>query len=84
MTIVMQQIVSKSLFKAQALEYLRLIEQQKQPLIVTHKGKPVVKIIPYKEENLEKAVRQSLKGSVISYIDPDKPAIDPEDWDVLK
>lgn len=84
MTIVMQQIVSKAQFKAQALEYLRAVENKKQPLIITHAGKPVAKIIPYKEADQEKTIRQSLKGSVLYYNDPHEPAIDLEDWKMLK
>lgn len=80
----MQQSVSKSQFKAQALEFLRAVEKQKQPLIITHEGKPVVKVIPYQDEDKEKSIRQSLKGSVVFYKDPDEPAIDPEDWEMLK
>lgn len=80
----MQQTVSKSQFKAQALEYLREVEKQKQPLVITHEGKPVIKVIPYKEDDQEEAIRQSLKGSVLRYEDPTEPAIDPEDWDMLK
>lgn len=80
----MQQIISKSQFKAQALEYLRGVEAQKQPLVITHNGKPVIKVIPYKEENQEEAIRQSLKGSVLCFDDPTEPAISLEDWDMLK
>lgn len=79
-----QQTVSKSLFKAQALEYLRLVEAHKQPLIITHAGKPVVEVVPYKEEDADQIIRKSLKGSVLYYKDPDEPAIDPEDWEMLK
>ena len=82
----MQQTVSKSKFKAQALEFLREVEKQKQPLIITHEGKPVVEVIPYqgKRESDPEAILKSLRGSVIYYKDPDEPAIDPEDWDMLK
>ena len=80
----MQQVVSKSQFKARALEYLRAVEKQKQPLVITHAGKPVAKIIPYQEKNQEKIIRQSLKGSVLYYEDPYEPAIDLEDWEMLK
>lgn len=62
----MQQIISKSQFKAQVLEYLRNVEKEKQPLIITHVGKPVVKIIPYQDAGTLK----SLQGSVVSYRDP--------------
>lgn len=79
MTIVMQQVVSKAQFKAQALEYLRAVENKKQPLIITHGGKPVVKIVPYQQvQTLE-----SLRGSVIYYKDPTEP-VGEEDWEALK
>lgn len=86
MTIVMQQTISKSKFKAQALEYLRNVEKLKQSLIITHEGKPVVEVIPYKEkqESDQEAILKSLRGSVLKYEDPTEPAIDPEDWDMLK
>ena len=80
----MQQTVSKSQFKAQALEFLREVEKQNQSLIITHAGKPVAKVIPYKGVDTDEAIRESLRGSVKYYIDPDEPAIDPQDWDVLK
>lgn len=79
MTIVMQQIVSKAQFKAQALEYLRNVEKQKQPLIITHAGKPVVKVVPYKETE----TLASLRGSVVYYKDPNEP-VGLEDWEALK
>ena len=78
MTIVMQAIVvSKSQFKAQVLEYLRAVEQNKEPLIVTHWGKPVAKVVPYKEDS--DAILASLRNSVISYKDPLEPV--GEDWE---
>ena len=81
----MQQIVSKSQFKAQALEYLRKVEQQKKQVIITHAGKPVAKVIPYKEEAKDpEAILKSLRGSVLKYDNPTEPAIDPDDWDMLK
>lgn len=80
----MQQIVSKAQFKAQALEYLRAVENKKQPLVITHAGKPVVKVIPYKEESNPEAILKSLRGTVLKYENPTEPAIDPKDWDMLK
>ena len=76
MTIVMQQAVSKSEFKAQVLQYLRSVEKKKQPLVVTHGGKPVVQIIPYKEPTF----LQSLRKTVLSYKDPTEPVGD-KDWE---
>lgn len=80
MTIVMQ-TVSKSQLKSQLLEYLRKVEKDKNPLIVTHEGRPVVKITPYSDSNQE--ILDSLKNSVISYLDPSEP-VGLEDWEALK
>lgn len=79
----MQQVVSKSQFKAQALEFLRQVEKQKQPLIITHEGKPVIKVIPYNEKSRQEEILQSLRGSVLKYEDPTEP-VGLEDWEVLK
>lgn len=87
LTIVMQQqTVSKSQFKAQALEFLRNVEMLKQVLVITHNGKPVVEVIPYKQkqDTSQEAILKSLRGSVLKYEDPTEPAINPEDWDMLK
>ncbi|MBI2029155.1 type II toxin-antitoxin system Phd/YefM family antitoxin [Candidatus Gottesmanbacteria bacterium] len=75
----MQQVVSKSELKAKILEYLRNVEKEKQELIVTHAGKPVAKIIPYKE----KAILDSLRNTVIYYKDPTE-SVGEEEWELLK
>lgn len=77
----MQTTVSKSQFKPQALEYLRLVEKNRKPLIITHLGKPVVQVVPYKKK--VSVARAILRGSVISYKDPDKP-VGLEEWEALK
>lgn len=77
----MLQTISKSQFKPKVLEYLRKVEKEKKPLVITHAGKPTVQIIPYKEDEGE--LLKDLKGSVISYKQPTKP-VDESDWEVLK
>lgn len=71
--------VSKSQFKPKALEYLRLVEELKRPLTITHAGKPVVRVIPYTSDTPSS---QALAGTVISYVDPTKP-IAVSDWEVV-
>jgi prevent-host-death family protein len=79
----MQQItVSKSQFKAQALEYFRGVEKNKQPIIVTHAGKPVAKVIPYQKSTPEELL-QSLRGTVLKYENPAEP-VALGDWEALK
>jgi prevent-host-death family protein len=72
------QTVSKSQFKAQVLEYLRAVEKNKKPLIVTHVGKPVIKIFPYKDE--PNNILKLLRGSVTRYNDPYAP-VGENDWE---
>jgi prevent-host-death family protein len=73
--------VSKSQFKAKALEYFRQVEETGEPLTVTDRGKPVLKITRYSEDPTE--ALNNLRGSVLKYEDPLKP-IGAEDWEALK
>ena len=76
----MNTIVSKSQFKPKALEYLRLVEDLKRPLTITHGGKPVVRIIPYVDDQPKRAL--SLKGTVLLYDNPTDP-VGEDDWEAL-
>lgn len=72
--------VSKSRFKAKALDYFRQVERTGKELIVTDRGKPVLKIVPYHGEARE--VLRTLRGSVLKYDDPTAP-VAVEDWESL-
>ena len=74
-------VVSKSRFKARALEYFRQVERTGQELIITDHGKPVLKIVPYSEDPEE--VFRSLRGTVLKYQDPTAP-VGLEDWESLE
>lgn len=71
--------LSKSRFKAKALEHLREVEQSGSELVITDHGRPVVKVVPYRED--PSAVLRSLRGSVRKFIDPTRPAVDPGEWE---
>ena len=77
----LQTVISKSQFKPQVLEYLRMVEKSKQSLTITHEGKPVVQVIPYTKKDDSALAR--LRGSVISYTKPFEP-VGLEDWEALK
>lgn len=80
-TIVMSDTkVSKSRFKAEALELFREVERTGKPLVITDRGIPVLRVIPYKEE-LEDMLAE-LRGSILEYIDPDEP-VGLEEWELL-
>lgn len=72
--------VSKSKFKAKALEYFRIIQETGQPILVTHNDKPVIKVIPLIENNVN---LKALFGSVLKYDNPMDP-VGLEDWEALK
>lgn len=76
----MQQ-VSKSKFKARALELLRQVEASGEPVIITDHGKPTVEVRPY--HPLERSPLEILKGSVTRYADPTEPVADDE-WEMLR
>ena len=76
----MEERVSKSKFKAKALEYFREIQRTGKELVITDRGKPVVKIVPY-FENSDNEMK-GLRGTVIKYEDPTEP-VGIEDWESL-
>lgn len=77
----MKRSVSKSQFKPKALEYFREIEKTGQPLVITDRGKPALKIVPYSED--PDAWLRLLRGSVLKYADPTEP-VGADDWKVLR
>ena len=72
--------VSKSQFKATALEILRSIESTGDSVIVTDHGKPTIEVRPYRE--IERSPLEVLKGSVAEFDEPTKP-VGEGDWEAL-
>jgi prevent-host-death family protein len=70
--------ISKSRFKARALDYFRMVERTGRPLIITDRGVPVLQIVPYQRDPGE-ALR-ALRDSVVRYESPMAP-IGEEDWE---
>jgi antitoxin (DNA-binding transcriptional repressor) of toxin-antitoxin stability system len=77
----MEEIISKSQFKPRALQYFREIEKTGKTLVISDRGKPVLKIVPYVEDP-EEALKV-LRDTVIEYEDPTEP-VGLEDWEALK
>ena len=70
--------VSKSRFKARALELFRQVERTGQPIIITDRGTPVLKLMPYRED--PHAALRVLRDSVVKYEAPTKP-VGEDDWE---
>ena len=77
----MERIVSKSQFKPRSLEYFRLIEESGETMIITDRGKPVLKVMPYTDNSEDRL--KVLRNSVLQYDDPTQP-VALEDWKVLQ
>lgn len=72
--------VSKSKFKARALHYFRIVEKSGTPIIITDRGRPVVKVVAY-ADNPEEALKE-LRHSVIRYEGPTEP-VGVDEWEAL-
>ena len=60
----MPKTVSKSEFKPPALAYLREIEDTGEPLVLTDRGRPVLRITPYAPTE---ETRAALEGCIVRY-----------------
>jgi prevent-host-death family protein len=78
MIMVMKRTVSKSAFKARVLEYCRQVERTGRELVITDRGKPVVKVVPYRAEPAQGLV--ALRESVVRYDAPMDP-VGEEEWE---
>ena len=72
--------ISKSAFKAQALEIMRGVEQTGEEVVITSHGKPTLVIKPYKDDTAKSPLEQ-LQGSVLAFDDPTGP-VGEDDWEV--
>ena len=81
MALFMQLEISKSEFKARALELFRQIESSGEPLVVTDHGRPVLEVRPYRAPNADPL--DLLRGTVTRYENPTEP-VAPEDWESIK
>ena len=77
----MERTISKSEFKPRALHYFREVEKKGLELIITDHGKPVIKIVPYKED--PEAALMKLRNTVLEYREPTEP-VGIEDWEGLQ
>ncbi len=77
----METQVSKSQFKARALEYFRQVETGGQPVIVTDHGEPTVEIRAYQPR--KRNPLDLLRGSLLRFDAPTEP-VDGDEWDALQ
>ncbi len=76
----MEPEVSKSQFKARALEILREVEATGESVLITDHGKPTIEVRRYRSR--ERSPLELLRGSVVDYLDPTEP-VGEQDWNAL-
>ena len=76
------QQVSKTEFKARALELFRQVEATGEPIVVTDHGKPALEIRPYRAAARRNAL-DVLRGSVLRFDDPFSPVGD-DAWEAAQ
>lgn len=75
--------VSKSQFKAHALELFRQIETSGEPLVITDHGRPTLEVRPFRPRDPSATdPLGQLRGSVLQYHDPFAPLAEGE-WEAL-
>lgn len=72
--------ISKSKFKAQALQIFRRVEQTGEPVVITDRGTPTLIVKRYIP--VSSGLQQQLRGSVLRYDHPLDPVAE-ADWDAL-
>ena len=70
--------ISKSEFKAKALEVLRAIEKSGEGRVITDHGKPTLEIRKLRQQDLPPL--DVLKGTVLKFEEPTEPVAS-EDWE---
>ena len=75
-----QEHVTKSQFKAKALEYFRKIETSGGSLVITDRGQPTVEIRRYRND--QRSPLERLRGSVLEFRNPTEPVAE-DDWEAL-
>ncbi|MBV6492050.1 MAG: hypothetical protein LDLANPLL_00039 [Turneriella sp.] len=73
--------LTKTTFKAQALEHLRNVQASKRPLVILERGKPVLKVIPYAEDMQSELMK--FRGLLLRYDEPTAP-VGLDDWQLLQ
>lgn len=70
--------VSKSRFKARALELFRQVERTGKPIVITDRGTPVLRLMPYADD--PQGALRVLRETVVKYEAPLRP-VGADDWE---
>ena len=76
----MTNMIGAAEFKARCLRVIRQMNKDGKPVTITKRGRPVAVLHPIEPPNERPSIIGAMRGSVLAYHDPFRPAADPSDW----
>ena len=67
-------------FKARCLRVIGQMNKDREPVTITNRGRRVAVLSPLPVTNEQSSIIGAMRGSVLAYDDPFRPALDPSDW----
>ena len=80
----MGKTIAAAAFQATCLRIINQMGEDGEPVTITNRGRPVALLSPVRPEREERSVLGAMKGSVLAYDDPFRPAVDPAEWDAMR
>ena len=71
-------------FKQTCLKLLDEVEQTREPVVVTKRGRAIARVVPMPRSARSRDWGQSLRGTIRIAGDIVAPAADTEEWEVLR
>ena len=80
----MGKTIAAAAFQAKCLRIINEMGEDGEPVTITNRGRPVALLSPVRPEREERSILGAMKGSVLAYDDPFRPAADPAEWDAVR
>ena len=80
----MGKTIAAAAFQAKCLRIINQMGEDGEPVTITNRGRPVAVLSPVRPEREERSILGAMKGSVLAYDDPFRPAADPAEWDAMQ
>lgn len=76
----MTTMIGAAEFKARCLRVIRQMNTDGKQVTITRRGSPVAVLSPVQPPDESPSIIGAMRGSVLAYHDPFRPAADPSDW----
>ena len=76
----MMNMIGAAEFKARCLRVINQMNKDGKPVTITKRGRPVAVLHPVEPPDENPSIIGAMRGSVLAYHDPFRPAVDPSDW----